>query len=228
MKQMDWMLAMNLIDNQEIPEDFNQWELKIGKPSAHNGLTIAYYAATKKRLPKNFNKWHIPNTTGALRTVAHMAALKNILPPDFNQWDLTDISGWTVAHEFINARPLPKGFNQWELADKKGWTVAHEGAKKGNLPDDFNQWGICDGHNCSVGQILIMNKRIFPESHWKEWGKKGRFSDTLLEDAIKYGTINPSMKEFPPYDMVINSDGETVGDCWDYSRSLCGMFAGEI
>ena len=110
-------------------------------------------------MPDDFEEWSISNLRGW--TIAHEAARINKLPDDFNQWDLmAPENNWSVAHVAAKHGTLPTNFEQWEICDKFGLTVAHIAAANGNLPDDFNQWDLKTYSGLSVQDVLREYRRL--------------------------------------------------------------------
>lgn len=140
-------IKLGEFDLQLTREDF---ELEL--PS---GNSVAIELALNKILPKDFNYWDIVNNNINKWTVAHICATLKTLPEDFNNWELSDVNGWTVAHQYINScKVFPPNFKNYNLSDITGWSVAHEAAKYNCLPEWFQDWEYKNDFGLSVREVL--------------------------------------------------------------------------
>jgi hypothetical protein len=90
--------------------------------------------------PPGFNNWDAVIDPVSKRTLGHLAAKLDKLPPGFDRWYISDLSGWTVAHEYIRQhKKISRHFKNWDLADHNLWTVAHEARMQDCLPKGFNR-----------------------------------------------------------------------------------------
>jgi cytochrome c1 len=87
-----------------------------------------------------------------------VAAINKKLPEDFDQWHLVDHRGLTVAHIVATYRCLPRFFKQWDMVDADGWSVAHVAALHGTLPDDFEQWSLTTFTGLTVEDVAAQRK----------------------------------------------------------------------
>jgi hypothetical protein len=139
MKELTYEEVMELIKQDKLPDDFDQWGLT---KEHNNSWTVAHKLASINKLPDGFNHWNLEDYMG--RTVAHIAAKvgKRLTNEFFERTDIPKLL--SIAYMAATFNNLPKGFNKWDMSDEDGVTVAHIAACNGNLPDDFDQWELAD------------------------------------------------------------------------------------
>lgn len=132
-----------LIDNNRLPEHFNQWLM-----TDKNGSTIAHYAADYGNLPENWTiekeLWLLVDNNG--NTIAHIAASSSSLPLD-----------WTDNPE------------DWLICDDQNFTVAHCAASTDSLPSDWIENNkqhlfLINGYGMSIAHYLAIHNTLMLES----------------------------------------------------------------
>lgn len=136
-----WMIKHN-----NLPEDFDQWEMAnaTGWTIAHE---VAYFYGASK-FPAGFQYWGLKTDWG--KTVAGVAIENGGLPDDFTQWELMDCLA-TVAEISASLNKLPKTFEQWDLKCQDGATVFERAVSKGMRLENFAHWNMVlneDGETC--------------------------------------------------------------------------------